>query len=116
MTPWHQRSTSSHEAHSSDDVDEPGNRYDAWNRLLGFEVHEALQEKLTPVDRGLKRARFAVLRLAECPAVLVEAGYLSHEEEAQKIASEPYCSEVTQAVANGVIAYANQVLTVQRSP
>ncbi len=115
MTPQHQRSTSSAKPDPSDDTAEPGNAADPWNLLLGYEVHRALIQQLEPSDRGLKRARFAVLRLAECPAVLVEAGYLSNDAEARRIASPEYRSDVAQAVANGIIAYANHVLTIRPS-
>jgi N-acetylmuramoyl-L-alanine amidase len=116
MTPQHQRSTSSSQPDPSDQKFEPGNTHDAWNVVLGMQVHHALLDATKPFDRGLKRARFAVLRLAECPAVLVEAGYLSNEAEARKIASRAYRSEIAQAVATGIVAYANQVLTVTSAP
>ncbi len=108
-TPQHQRSTSSEKRDAADRTAEPGNTHDAWNAILGYEMHRALCAQLDSSDRGLKRARFAVLRLAECPAVLVEAAYLSNDREAQKIATAAYRAEIAQAIANGVIAYANLV-------
>ncbi len=113
FTPRHQRSTSSSKADPSDHHEELGNANDAWNAVLGFQVHDALCEKLDSMDRGLKRARFAVLRLAKCPAVLVEAAYLSNETEARKVATAAYRAEIAQAIANGVVGYANLVLSTQ---
>ena len=116
MTPRHQRSTSSVQPDPSDHTDEPGNAFDAWNTVLGFSMHRALLQKLGASDRGLKRARFAVLRLAECPGVLVEAGYLSNESEARKIATEDYRAEIAEGLANGITAYANQLSALQNVP
>lgn len=116
MTPRHQRSTSSLKSDPSDSSKEPGNEFDAWNAVLGFSMHRALLQKLDASDRGLKRARFAVLRLAECPAVLVEAGYLSNDSEARKIATEDYRAEIAEGLANGITAYANQLSALQNVP
>ncbi|MFH1498630.1 MAG: N-acetylmuramoyl-L-alanine amidase [Verrucomicrobiota bacterium] len=114
LTPRHQRSTSSAKRSPSDDEDQPGNAHDPWNAVLGYQVHRHLLEKLGTADRGLKRARFAVLRLATCPAVLVEAGYLSNDDEARKIATERYRADIAEAVANAVKAYAAALATVRR--
>lgn len=113
LTPRHQRSTASAKADASDHAIESGNTTDPWNVQLAYHIHEALNAKLKGPDRGLKRARFAVLRLASCPAVLVEAGYLSNDEEARKIATPAYRSEIAEAVADGVVAYANQILALR---
>lgn len=106
MTPRFQRSTIDNERDASDGIANPGNAHDHWNALLGYHVHRSLLQDLKTFDRGLKRGRLAVLRLATCPAVLVEAGYLSHDAEAKKIATSAYRQRIAQAIANGVSAYA----------
>lgn len=83
-----------------------GNRHDHWNSLLGYEVHRELLRELKASDRGLKRGRLAVLRLASCPAVLVEAGFLSNDFEAEKIATPAYRQQVAVAIAEAVRKYA----------
>lgn len=110
MTPRYQYSTGG----TADDRDDdevkqanPGNRQDAWNSLLGYTMHRELLGGLTAADRGLKHARFAVLRLATCPAVLVESGYLSHDAEARKIATPAYRQKIADAIASGVRLYGN---------
>lgn len=116
LTPRHQRSTSSAGPGPDDAKLEPGNAHDAWNTVLGLQLHRALRRGLKAPDRGLKRARFAVLRLAECPAVLVEAGYLSNDAEARLIAQESHRIAIAQALAEGIAAYADQVTAVGRRP
>ena len=113
LTPARQRSTGDAATPIAKLGPESGNDTDPWNAVLGAEVHRALIDRLGTVDRGLKRARFAVLRLAKMPAILIEAGFLSHEEEAREIASPHRRGEIAEAIANGIVAYANQVQAVQ---
>jgi N-acetylmuramoyl-L-alanine amidase len=53
----------------------------------------------------VRRARFAVLRDAPLPAVLIEAGCLSHPAEGKKILDTAYRREIAKAIAEGVLAY-----------
>ena len=69
-------------------------------------MHRRLLARLKTEDHGFKRARFAVLRLVDCPSVLVEAGYLSNDAEARKIASDEYRGDIAEALAAAVDAYA----------
>jgi N-acetylmuramoyl-L-alanine amidase len=114
MTPRYQRSTGSAKREASDNVANPGNTYDPWNALLGFHMHNQVLNKLDSLDRGFKRARFAVLRLVNSPGVLVEAGYLSNSEEARKIATAAYRQDIAEAFAQGVRAYAVAITTAHK--
>ena len=105
LTPQFQRSTSALKADPSDKEKQVGNRHDAWSAVLGYHVHRELLGELKSEDRGYKRARFAVLRLVDCPAVLVEAGYLSNDAEALRIADPSYRARIAEAVAEGILAY-----------
>ncbi|HEX2099551.1 MAG TPA: N-acetylmuramoyl-L-alanine amidase [Candidatus Synoicihabitans sp.] len=114
LTPQHQRSTSESKRMASDDERHPGNAADVWNAVLGVQLHRHVLEGLGSSDRGLKRARFMVLKQTECPAVLVEAAYLSHDDEAKKVATPEYRALIAEAVAKGVRAYAVQVTAALR--
>ncbi|MBC8009624.1 MAG: N-acetylmuramoyl-L-alanine amidase [Burkholderiales bacterium] len=105
LTPQFQRSTSSLKASPEDKLAQPGNAHDAWSAVLGYHVHRQLLAALKSDDRGYKRARFAVLRLVDCPAVLVEAGYLSNNDEAKRIADDDYRAELAAALYAAVQAY-----------
>ncbi len=91
----------------------PGNEMDPWNTILGYHLHRELLSSLKVPDRGLKRGRYAVLRLARCPAVLIEAGFLSHDGEARRIATPYYRQEIAAAIAAGVRSYATTVAAVR---
>ena len=83
----------------------PGNKLDRRNVLLGYHLQKTLVRDLGLEDRGLRRARFAVLRTVEVPAVLVEGGFLSDAAEAKRINDPVHRRKLAQAIVNGVLAY-----------
>ncbi|MCX6937301.1 MAG: N-acetylmuramoyl-L-alanine amidase [Verrucomicrobia bacterium] len=105
LTPQFMRSTSSAKITPDDRKAQPGNKYDAWSAVLGYHMHRELLTGLKTEDRGLKRARFAVLRLADCPAVLVEAAYLTNDTEAKLIATPAYRARIAKALYAAIVAY-----------
>src|SRR5436190_14243591 len=58
-----------------------GNRFNDQNMFLAYQVQKGLTRKVGAEDRGVHRARFWVLRDAVMPAILIEAGFLSHPTE-----------------------------------
>jgi N-acetylmuramoyl-L-alanine amidase len=106
FTPAGQRSTVAERHRAADEKAQPGNRTDHWNVLLGAAIQRRLVDDLDAVDRGVKRARFVVLRTTQCPAVLVEGGFLSNSAEAGKLATPAYRERIARAIAGGVRHYA----------
>ena len=53
----------------------------------------------------MRRARYAVLRDASMPAVLIESGFMSHPEEGKKIFDAGYRRKLAQAIAEGLLSY-----------
>jgi N-acetylmuramoyl-L-alanine amidase len=105
LTPRTHRSTGQGAAAASDAVGHRGNEHDQRNMLLGYLVQWQLLRDLKTFDRGLKRARFQVLRGIDCPAVLVEAGYLSHRDEAMRIATAEYQNNLVRSLAIAINRY-----------
>jgi len=56
-------------------------------------------------NRGIKQARFKVLTGVACPAVLVEAAFISNPEEEQKLITDEFQTNVAQAIYNGLVKY-----------
>jgi N-acetylmuramoyl-L-alanine amidase len=90
-----------------DDDPNPGDKNDKLNALLGYCIECAVLDGIGSYDRGLRHDQIAVLRLAPCPAVLVEGGYLTNDAEARKLATPTYRQQLAEAIANGVRAYVN---------
>ena len=65
-----------------------------------------LQEALLAVDPDNTRqvkanTTYYLLKRTEVPILIVECGFLSNQEEAEKLASEDYQKEIAKAIANG---------------
>ncbi len=94
-----------------------GNESDAQNVLLAYHLQRALLNRLTGTeDRGVRRARFLVLRLSEMPAVLVEGGFMSNPSDARWIYSDTGRKKMAQAVVDGINAYKRQIEAPARAP
>jgi N-acetylmuramoyl-L-alanine amidase len=81
------------------------NRVEQKSLLLAYQVQKSLARNLGAKDRGVRRARYAVLRDATMPAILVEGGYMTHPVESKKIYSAAYRSQMAQAIVKGILAY-----------
>jgi N-acetylmuramoyl-L-alanine amidase len=93
-----------------------GNRFDAANVVLAYRIQRSLRLWLgNDHDRGVRRARFQVLRDATCPAVLVEAGFLSHTPTARRLASAEYVDVLAQRIAAGIVEYVHAVEAARTS-
>ena len=90
----------------------PGNEHDAANIALAAAIQGAVLSQVSVFDRGVRHARFLVLRESRLPAVLVEAGFLNDPNEAAKIASPSYRQQLGQALARAVTTY-QQATTCQ---
>ena len=105
LTPRGQRSTGAEKRSPSDNELLPGHTNDPWNAILGYRVHRRVINEMKSFDRGLKRARFVVLRELDCPGILVEGGYLTNDAEARRIASPEWRTRLAKAIAGGIIEY-----------
>ncbi len=72
--------------------------------LAGF-ICKTARKDLRVRDRGVKSARFYVLKGTLMPAVLVEVGFISNKEEEWKLRSFAYRRKVAKAIAGGILAY-----------
>ena len=81
------------------------NRHEDESLLLAYQIQKSLVENLDANDRGVRRARFAVLRDARMPAILIEGGYMTHPYESRKIYSSAYRRQMAQAIVKGILAY-----------
>jgi N-acetylmuramoyl-L-alanine amidase len=84
---------------------EAGNANDRQNVLLAYQVQKRLVQDLGAVDRGVRRARFAVLRDAEMPAALIEAGFMSEPGELGRITDRHHREKTARAVVNALLDY-----------
>jgi N-acetylmuramoyl-L-alanine amidase len=113
LTPQYQASSKFPKPGRGDATRYAGNEQDPWNTLLGYHVQRALVQRVGGPDRGLKRARFLVLKHLECPGVLVELGFVSHPETAQKLRNAVFRQTLAQSLFDGIVQYGKRL---QRIP
>ena len=87
----------------------PGNVCDAENMALACATHAAMISHSQLFDRGIKRARFVVIRDTTVPGVLVEGGFLSNPNDARQIATPQYRQQEAECLAIAVRNYRNAV-------
>jgi N-acetylmuramoyl-L-alanine amidase len=81
------------------------NRYENKSLLLAYQMEKSLVRGLGAEDRGVRRARFAVLRDATMPAILIEGGYMTNPTEGKKIFDSAYRKQMAAAIVRGILAY-----------
>ncbi|MFA5143488.1 MAG: N-acetylmuramoyl-L-alanine amidase [Candidatus Omnitrophota bacterium] len=79
------------------------------NRLESAElagaVCDSVDRSLAIGNRGVRTARFYVLKHTNIPAVLVEAGYVSNKYEELKLKDPEFLDRIAEAVADGILRY-----------
>jgi N-acetylmuramoyl-L-alanine amidase len=82
----------------------PNNRFDTQNLQYAVQIQRSLLKISGARDHGIRHARFmTVLRGQNCPAVLVEGGYLSNPREAKRVADPAYRQKLAEAVAAAIV-------------
>ena len=114
FTPRGAPSTSDGNVNSNSFNMQPGSSVDAQSMALSACVYHSLLGQLREYDRGIKRARFAVLRLTKIPAVLIEGGFLTEGGESKLISNKDWRAKFAGAVAMGIESY--QALPIKKQP
>ena len=68
-------------------------------------IHEELLDNVDAEDRGLFKSKFYVINHTKAPAVLLELGFISNEQERSSLTSEKRQTDSAQAIADGIINY-----------
>ena len=111
MTPKGESSTNSRGA---DTKSYAANLQDNWNALLGWNMHRNIKLGIASSDdRGLRRARFAVLHPLNCPGVLVECGYISNSAEADRLRKATHRQQIADSLDRGIAAYAESLKAIR---
>jgi len=93
---------------------QPGSSVDAQSMALSACIYHSVLGQLREYDRGIKRARFAVLRLTKVPAVLIECGFLTEGGESKLISSKDWRTKLAGAIGIGIENY--QALPIKKQP
>ena len=77
-------------------------------RRLAEVIHWSILNGVKIDNRGIRRARFYVLRHSTMPAVLVEVGFLTGEVDASRLKDPNHRRQMAEAIARGIVEYIKQ--------
>lgn len=80
--------------------------YTGQSRALANEVHKELIKATGLPDRGVRSARFFVIRKTRMPSILTETAFISNPTEEKKLMDPAFRERVATAMARGVANYA----------
>jgi len=75
------------------------------SRELAAAVCKGLKRYLPASNRGVKSARFYVLKWAQMPAILIEVGFVTNGTESRRLVMADYRQHVSDGIAHGLLAY-----------
>jgi N-acetylmuramoyl-L-alanine amidase len=76
---------------------------------LAQAVHSTILQNVGTIkDRGIRKARFYVLRKNSMPAILVETGYMTGRQDNPRLGNRDYQNRMADAIARGIIKYLQQ--------
>ncbi len=79
--------------------------YHDYSNELAKTVHSHLMKEIDTKDRGLVKSKFYVINHTTVPAILVEMGFISNEEERAELISDKRKQKTAKAIAEGIIEY-----------
>jgi len=68
-------------------------------------VHSSITARVAAADRGLKSARFYVIRYPSIPSILVECGFVSNASERSRMKSAWFRDSLARGIAEGIMRY-----------
>lgn len=77
---------------------------------LARTIHNSVLQGVNIRDRGVRKARFYVIRKSSMPSVLVEVGFVTGREDAARLGTAAYQNQMAEAIANGILQYIKQNL------
>lgn len=108
LTPAHASSTNAR-GEGTENGAATGNRNNDKNMTLAYHVQRSLVKNLDAEDRGVRRARFAVLKTPEMPAILIEGGFMTDSAESKKIYDSAHRRKLARSILLGIQSYKQTV-------
>jgi N-acetylmuramoyl-L-alanine amidase len=81
--------------------------FSSGNRLAQV-VHNTILQSVPVRDRGVRQARFYVIRRTAMPSILVEVGFVTGAEDSPRLATSQHRSQLAAAIARGILQYIKQ--------
>ena len=79
--------------------------YHDYSKELARVVQNHLIKDINTKDRGLLKSKFYVINHTTVPAILIETGFISNEEERNELVTDSRKQKTAKAIAEGIIEY-----------
>jgi N-acetylmuramoyl-L-alanine amidase len=79
--------------------------YSGASRSLAQYLHQGMHRRVSMVDRGVKFARYHVIRNSQNPSVLVECGFVSNARERERMKEGSFRDNMARGIAEGIARY-----------
>jgi N-acetylmuramoyl-L-alanine amidase len=72
---------------------------------LAQSIHASILQATGMPDRRVRQARFYVLRKTSMPSVLVETGFVTGRDDAARLSSPAFRTQMATAIVRGIVQY-----------
>ncbi|QTN33254.1 N-acetylmuramoyl-L-alanine amidase [Akkermansiaceae bacterium] len=72
---------------------------------LAKDVHRGVMSRVKVTDRGVKYARYYVIRHCKLPSILVEGGFVSNSNERSRMKTAWFRDAIARGIADGVQSF-----------
>ena len=79
--------------------------YHEYSKELATIVNKHLAQEISTKDRGLFKSMFYVINHTTVPAILVEIGFISNDNERNELITDKRKQATAKAIADGIIEY-----------
>lgn len=59
-------------------------------------------------DRGILDKKFDILNYTQMPAVIVQCGFISNKDDAEKLENEKYQQDIAQGISEGILKFVDE--------
>ena len=75
------------------------------SQQLALSVLSSMLGSAASFNGGVRNADYFVIKESECPAILVEMGYVTHPVESQQLKDTNYLDRIAYGISYGVLEY-----------
>jgi N-acetylmuramoyl-L-alanine amidase len=72
---------------------------------LARSIHNRILSNINSPDRGIRQARFYVVRRTSMPSVLIEIGFVTGSQDAARLSSATQRTKLAEAIVQGILDY-----------
>ncbi len=72
---------------------------------LARSIHNSILSNINASDRGIRQARFYVVRRTSMPSVLIEIGFVTGSQDAARLSSATQRTKLAEAIVQGILDY-----------